>query len=536
MGKERRLTVFLSIIWALTILYGEMFAYWVPSLWTCSWPHHLRHSSSSSVKRLNDSGDYVKIAVLADPQLMDRTSLHLSPKSLALEIAQFYTDLFMRRAFLLSVLRFKPDVLLFLGDYFDGGPILSDNEWQESLSRLKHIFDLNVLQKTKNMKVYFLSGNHDIGYEALYSKTPEVIRRYEEEFGARNYKFTLGKVDFIAIDSQTLDGNSQGNVTSATWNFIANVSQDSSSMTRVLLTHIPLYRPDWTPCGPDRSSPIINQRILRAPENQQILYQNYVTEKSTNNLLNMISPALILSGHDHDQCKVTHIAKHGPVEEHTIGTISWQQGNLFPSFMLLSASNLSSPDGLALEDVVYAHLCFLPVQTYIYIWYMVLFIMTLLVVLFWPAKEELFSHYIGNFKLCFRSLFDGSVFGRAIKEKNEDENFEYEMMWDAEGSMHLIKKASKSPPKRSGDDASVERGNAVMRAKRQTEREEVQVAVACDGNVEFDARTPGPARMRTSMTKLVIRRLLRGIRVLSFVAAINVPLYMMLLFKDWVDK
>ena len=61
-------------------------------------------------------------------QLMDRTSLHLSPKSLALEIAQFYTDLFMRRAFLLSVLRFKPDVLLFLGDYFDGGPILSDNE------------------------------------------------------------------------------------------------------------------------------------------------------------------------------------------------------------------------------------------------------------------------------------------------------------------------------------------------------------------------------------------------------------------------
>lgn len=27
------------------------------------------------------------------------------------------------------------------------------------------------------------------------------------------------------------------------------------------------------------------------------------------------------------------------------------------------------------------------------------------------------------------------------KEKNEDENIEYEMVWDAEGSMHLVKKA-----------------------------------------------------------------------------------------------
>lgn len=59
---------------------------------------------------------------------MDRTSLHLAPKSLALEIVQFYTDLYMRRAFLSSVLPFNPDVVLFLGDYFDGGERLSDEE------------------------------------------------------------------------------------------------------------------------------------------------------------------------------------------------------------------------------------------------------------------------------------------------------------------------------------------------------------------------------------------------------------------------
>jgi len=33
----------------------------------------------------------------------------------------------------------------------------------------------------------------------------QVIKRYENEFGMRNYQFTVGKVDFIAIDAQTLD-------------------------------------------------------------------------------------------------------------------------------------------------------------------------------------------------------------------------------------------------------------------------------------------------------------------------------------------
>ena len=57
---------------------------------------------------------------------MDKTSLRLPPKSRALELAEFYTDLNMRRSFFASVMPFKPDVILFLGDYFDGGPYLSN--------------------------------------------------------------------------------------------------------------------------------------------------------------------------------------------------------------------------------------------------------------------------------------------------------------------------------------------------------------------------------------------------------------------------
>jgi hypothetical protein len=59
---------------------------------------------------------------------MDKTSLRLPDKSLALELVKFYTDLNMRRSFFSSILPFKPDVILFLGDYFDGGPFLLDEE------------------------------------------------------------------------------------------------------------------------------------------------------------------------------------------------------------------------------------------------------------------------------------------------------------------------------------------------------------------------------------------------------------------------
>ena len=116
--KLPELTALLCLIWALTLLYGEMLAFRLPSLTACQWPH-----------RSQSLTNYLKVAVLTDPQLTDRTSLPaLPPKSLALELVQFYSDLYMRRAFLSSVMPFDPDVIIFLGDHFDGGPYLSDEE------------------------------------------------------------------------------------------------------------------------------------------------------------------------------------------------------------------------------------------------------------------------------------------------------------------------------------------------------------------------------------------------------------------------
>jgi hypothetical protein len=61
-------------------------------------------------------------------QLMDSTSLGLPASSVVLQAVELFTDLNMRRSFQSVILPFKPDVVLFLGDHFDGGPYLSDEE------------------------------------------------------------------------------------------------------------------------------------------------------------------------------------------------------------------------------------------------------------------------------------------------------------------------------------------------------------------------------------------------------------------------
>ncbi|XP_021720354.1 uncharacterized protein C630.12-like isoform X1 [Chenopodium quinoa] len=527
--KTWKLSLFFCMIWTITILYGEMFAYWVPFLWSYSWPHH----SSSSLGGAIPS-EFVKVAVITDPQLMDRTSHDFGPKSVALEIATFYSDLYMRRAFLSSILPFKPDAILFLGDYFDGGPRLSNKEWQESLSRFKHIFDLGKHGRTKDIPLYYIPGNHDIGYAGHLFHKPEIIERYEGIFGKRNYNFTIGKVDFVAIDAQTIDGDIKDNTTSFTWSFVDGFSMGGRTNPRVLLTHIPLYRPDWTPCGPYRSSEVINQRISRSAYDQRILYQNYVTKESSEHILDSIQPVLVLSGHDHEQCTVNHDTKYGTVKEHTLGTVSWQQGNFYPSFMLLSVGNFTHTNGSSQEPIILSQLCFLPTQLFIYIWYIILFVITILALSILPTHD--INLHFGNLMTKINKLVREDLFSSSRKEKNEDENCEYEMMWDAEGSLHVIKKHSKAPLVVSKETSSTERGNAVMRAARKQMVLEQEGATKVDISGDPGSDVKNLTRSSKSLMRLMLQRCILVLGMVLVIAVVNVPLYMMLLFKDWAEQ
>ncbi|XP_020574246.1 cell division control protein 1 isoform X2 [Phalaenopsis equestris] len=523
MQSIARLTLVLCSAWVLTLFYGEMVAYWIP-LWTCSWPQPDTNFSllSSSIE-----GRAVKVAVVADPQLMDRTSLSLGAKSLALAVAKFYTDLYMRRSFRLSILPFNPNVVIFLGDHFDGGPFLEDQEWLESYSRFKHIFGLEEHGRYSDILVYYLCGNHDIGYSSLHAQYPEVIDRYEKKFGARHYHFSAGNVNFIVVDAQTLDGPKQAKETSMSWQFVENLSSADTSRPSVLLTHIPLYRHNDSPCGSYRSSSVINQRVSYVDDDHGIKYQNYLTNETSSRLLHLIKPTFVLSGHDHDQCTMTHSTEFGPVIEG------------------LSAGN---------RETFIHHLCYLPQVLQIQLAQTLLF---QLAFVFFPCKPTSTSgiaRYLFQFVVTILLLFTWptngfAFFGRftsiissvrskmaKMKEKVDEEDCEYDMVWDSEGSMHLIKK-SKTVPVAYSNVGKTGRGNAVLRSsakKQSTQEQEASVLVEMSNDMNLEKF--GKTRQNRSMMMRLVQRLIRVLGSTIIIAAVNVPLYMMLLFKDWIER
>jgi len=75
-------------------------------------------------------------------------------------------------------------------------------------------------------------------------------------------------------------------------------------------------------------------------------------------------------------------------------------------------------------------------------------------------------------------------------------------------------------------------------AARKTTAQEGEHSVNVDmaSGIALDPIGRIPPRAGKSRTKVIIQRLIRTLRMFTVIAAVNVPLYMMLLFKDWIDK
>lgn len=74
-------------------------------------------------------------------------------------------------------------------------------------------------------------------------------------------------------------------------------------------------------------------------------------------------------------------------------------------------------------------------------------------------------------------------------------------------------------------------------AARKNESEQIELVM--DSNVNNAGAGGSDSLMRSaskSRTKLVIQRVIRTIMMIIVVAALNVPIYMMLLFKDWIEQ
>jgi hypothetical protein len=153
----------------------------------------------------------------------------------------------------------------------------------------------------------------------------------------------------------------------------------------IILTHVPLYRKPATPCGPlrERYPPASLDEELAEDEPNSLRiaggyqYQNVLTQTVSTELVSKAGPNVVqvYSGDDHDYCEVSHREFNGSPNEITVKSFSWAMGVRQPGFVLTSLWNPIDPKtGKAIQDgsppTIQNHLCILPDQLGIFIYYL----------------------------------------------------------------------------------------------------------------------------------------------------------------------
>ena len=313
---------------------------------------------------------HTRVAVVADPQLTDRTSYVFASSGTALWFVRYLCDTYLKRAF--SMVRsLRPDAVVFMGDLMDGARSYDSKEYALEYERFREIARLR-----PGTPEFHVAGNHDIGLG--HSFCAACAQRFTDKMGPLRYKASIDNVTFIAVDTVSTAGNidafscmAHRRFRRAAHSFTSKVSESRVALDwrgvadtpapvadasfqgemdcrpRILLTHIPLFRPEETHCGLGRAKGNGFIRYLL-----RFTFQTTVAKELSAVLLEATRPDLVLSGDDHDQCHVEHPApwrggeamsgwsktlRGFGVEERTVGTVSMLQGNIYPSIALCNA-------------------------------------------------------------------------------------------------------------------------------------------------------------------------------------------------------
>ncbi|KAJ2784363.1 hypothetical protein H4R18_001167 [Coemansia javaensis] len=349
MYPGRRVVRLLRLLWAALLLYGELGIYY-HRVGRCQWPDGAEAAGNG----------VARIAVVADPQIVDHYSY--GQTGLLLRVVEFFTDIYMRKSYVVLQQLRRPEAAVFLGDLMDGGREWGDADWESEYQRYRSIF---VNRRPNEMRVYEMAGNHDIGIGNTVVEP--ALARFLKRVGPTNQVFEAGGYQIALLDTLTLLSDdarvSNGSRQMVEW--LAEQRQSKGAKPRILFTHVPLWRPDGTPCGPLRQSR--RDALIDASGYQ---FRNELFENTTRHLLDAIQPDAVLSGDDHDTCTVVHTVpatgKRAP--EYTIGAFGWASGTPVASYGLLTL-HPGSEDGVQPPRFALRN-CFLPYQLGIYMWYL----------------------------------------------------------------------------------------------------------------------------------------------------------------------
>ncbi|KAG0225069.1 hypothetical protein BGW41_004832 [Actinomortierella wolfii] len=190
---------------------------------------------------------------------------------------------------------------------------------------------------------FYMAGNHDIGFGDTTIST--ALHTYRGEFGPLNYELDVGNHRLVVLDTLALSAKTKNSPAKVEAQHLLDQigEQDPrKSPPRILFTHVPLYRPPHTFCGDERETkPSIEQ-------GRGLQFQNLVEEDLSQEILQKVQPRLVLSGDDHDWCRVLHTlpGTTASVAEVTVPTFSFAQGVLQPGLVMLNLYNPSSLQGI----------------------------------------------------------------------------------------------------------------------------------------------------------------------------------------------
>jgi hypothetical protein len=173
---------------------------------------------------------------------------------------------------------------------------------------------------------------------------------------------------------------------------LPHANEDVTEFPTILLSHVPLFRPPGTPCGPLRehwppTPPPPGQPPLEHDDRNAIAvrggyqYQNVLNREITADIAEKVGDIrYAFSGDDHDYCEVLHKAyasAGGGIREITVKSISWAMGVRLPGVVLLSLWNPvdehGKPKNGDASKTVQMKLCILPDQIGTFLKYGMLF-------------------------------------------------------------------------------------------------------------------------------------------------------------------
>ncbi|BGP22523.1 hypothetical protein JCM10295v2_001408 [Rhodotorula toruloides] len=374
----------LRVLLVALVLWSEALAFRFAAQWKCGfddspsvkgrvWDGTLDSSSSRTRGWTTDNrwraaslshdkrGKPFHVLIVTDPQLLDMRS-YPDRNWLLRWLGVKVTDSYARKSWrAVTQSRGKGgggvDAVVWLGDLLDSGTEMVDRKEHSSyVHRFHLLFPLprastsifSALSSSPHSRSdlippipsIILPGNHDLG---LHLSSPSLARYarelFEEAFGPtwgeREWNgWTLVWVDAMALLEAEFWEDDGGQFREMR-RWLDELGRGTVTQPRILLTHIPLYRPEGTLCGRLRE----HSRPIHQGAGKN--YQNELDEHKTRWLVERVRPSLAYSGDDHDSCIITHpytspLDGVTPVVETTVKAFSMAMGVRRPGYHLLS--------------------------------------------------------------------------------------------------------------------------------------------------------------------------------------------------------